>query len=114
MSKTGTCLAVTAILASFLTVSSATATGVGMSVGWVDWNSSQDDCVKKASQRVKANSFTSRFEVLHNRTIYGDRGDYTAAVRCVADKSIAFIAVAGPKSDTTSKYLDAIREDFSD
>jgi hypothetical protein len=82
----------------------------GMAVNWVDVSGDQDACVKQATNALKRNNFGTRFEVLSNRTLYGERGDYTAAVRCVADKSVAFVAVAGPNADLTEKYAQAIKD----
>jgi hypothetical protein len=98
------------VVFSMLTASAALA-GPAMSVAWVEV-SDQDSCVKQASTLLKRNGFTTRFEVISNRSIYGERGDYTAAVRCVGDHTIAFVAVSGPKSDLTTKYVDAIKDAF--
>ena len=98
------------VVAAILTASDALA-GPAMSVAWVEI-SDQDTCVKQASTLLKKNGFTTRFEVISNRSIYGERGEYTAAVRCVDDHTIAFIAVSGPKGDLTGKYVDAIKEAF--
>ncbi len=87
--------------------------GPSMSVNWVEVAvDNQDACVQRGSSAVKKNGFNTRFEVISNRTIYGERGEYTAAVRCASDHSIAFIAVAGPKSDLTDKYAKGIQGDF--
>ena len=98
------------VVAASLTASAALA-GPAMSVAWVEI-SDQDTCVKQATTLLKKNNFTTRFEVISNRSIYGERGEYTAAVRCVDDHTIAFIAVSGPKGDLTGKYVDAIKEAF--
>ena len=83
-----------------------------MSAGWQDWTGSQDACVKKAAARLHQKGFNANFEVLNNRTIYGEIGQYTAVIRCFAEKKIAFVAVAGPNGDQCGKYLDAIKDRF--
>lgn len=104
------------LFAGLLLVSAAVApcgaAAPGMAVNWVEFSSDQDACVKQATNSLKRNDFGTRFEVINNRTLYGERGDYTAAVRCVADKSIVFVAVAGPNSDVTEKYAQAIKDGF--
>ncbi len=100
-----------AIVASATVMASHAIAGPSMSMAWVEI-SDQDQCVKQASSALKSNGFTTRFEVISNRSIYGEKGDYTAAIRCVSDKSVAFVAVAGPKSDLTGKYTDALKEGF--
>jgi len=104
-------LGTTIVVSATLTASAAVAGGPSMSVAWVEV-SDQDACVSTASTVLKRNGFTTRFEVISNRSIYGERGDYTAAIRCVSDHTIAFVAVSGPKSDLTGKYVDAIKEGF--
>ena len=101
----------TVIVASATVMASHAIAGPSMSMAWVEI-SDQDQCVKQASSALRSNGFTTRFEVISNRSIYGEKGDYTAAVRCVSDKSVAFVAVAGPKSDLTGKYTDALKEGF--
>jgi hypothetical protein len=111
-----TMIGLRALFAGFLFVSAAVApsgaAAPSMAVNWVEISGDQDACMKQATNSVKRNNFGTRFEVLNNRTLYGERGDYTAAVRCVADKSIAFVAVAGPKADMTEKYAQAIKDGF--
>ena len=70
--------------AGLLLVSAAaapsSAAAPGMAVNWVEVSGDQDDCVKQATNSLKRNNFGTRFEVINNRTLYGERGDYTAAV----------------------------------
>ena len=95
-------------------MASATAEGGGpsMSSSWVSITGSQDECVKRGTQSIRSNSFNNNFEVLGNTSIYGERGDYTALVRCVADKGIAYFVVAGPRGETCSNHMNAIKDGF--
>jgi hypothetical protein len=61
---------------------------------------------------MKNSGFTTRFEVIKNRSVFGERGGYTAAIRCAADKNVAFFVVSGPSSKECSKYNDLIKEGF--
>ncbi len=83
-----------------------------MSVNWADAGTDQDGCVKQASDALRQNNFTANFEVIGNRTIYGERDDFTAAIRCVAERAIAFVAVSGPDGKLTGTYATAIRDAF--
>jgi hypothetical protein len=107
-------LSVGAVLVLAGAMASMTAEGGGpsMSSSWVSITSSQDECVKRATQSIRNNSFNSNFEVLGNSSIYGERGDYTALVRCAADKGIVYFVVAGPKGDTCSSHMNAIKDGF--
>jgi len=98
------------LLAGVVLASGAFAAGPAMSVNWTEVGPDQDECVKAASAAVKKNKFTVNFEVISNRTIYGERGPMTAAVRCVADKGIAFVAVAGGDGKETGTLATAIRD----
>src|SRR5450755_150934 len=95
----GAALALTGAVASVTTVGA----GPSMSSAWLAITINQDECVKRASQSIKDNSFNTRFEVLGNSSIYGELDDYTALVRCAADKEIVYFVVAGPKGDVASK-----------
>ena len=90
----------------------AVAAGPAMNVGWADWSGDQDACVKRASDKMRNSGFTTRFEVINNRTIFGERGSYTAGIRCAAEKNVAFFVVSGPDTKECSKYNDLIKEGF--
>jgi hypothetical protein len=90
----------------------AAVAGPSMSSAWLGITIGQDECIKKASASVKAESFNKNFEVLGNTSVYGERGDYTALVRCAADKEIAYFVVAGPKGAQASRYMNAMRDGF--
>lgn len=101
------------LLSGNLFASSAFAAGPPMSVNWTDVGPDQDTCVKQASDAMRQNKFTVNFEVIGNRTIYGERDEFTAAIRCVAEKGVAFVAVAGPDGKLTGTYATAIRDAFA-
>ena len=100
------------ILGAVSAVPSVKADGPSMSSAWLAITTNQNECVKRGTQSVRDNNFNTRFEVLGNSSIYGERGDYTALVRCAADKNIAYFVVAGPKGDVCSKHMNAMRDGF--
>ncbi|HEY1540852.1 MAG TPA: hypothetical protein VGG01_00445 [Xanthobacteraceae bacterium] len=100
-------------LAGIVAASGALAAGPPMSVNWTDAGPDQDTCVKQASDAMRQNKFSANFEVIGNRTIYGERDDFTAAIRCIAEKGVAFVAVAGPNGKLTGTYAAAIRDAFA-
>ena len=101
-------LALTGAVASISSVGA----GPSMSSAWLAITVDQDECIKRGSQSLRDNTFNTRFEVLGNSSIYGERGDYTGLVRCAADKGIVYFVVAGPKGDVCSKQMNAIRDGF--
>ncbi len=100
------------LLAGGVLVATAAIAGPSMSSNWLDITISQDLCVEKGQRALRQNSFTKRLETLNNRSIYGERGDYTALVRCASEKQIAYFVVAGPEAKLTTKYVDEIRDEF--
>ncbi|MBI3704103.1 MAG: hypothetical protein HY244_09730 [Rhizobiales bacterium] len=99
-------LALPLYLAMLLTA----AAGPSMSSAWLKITVEQDECIKHGKEAVQENSFNTRFEVLGNSSIYGERGDYTALVRCAAEMNMAYFVIAGPKGDAASRYMNAIRD----
>jgi hypothetical protein len=102
---------VSLILVGAICASGAVA-GPSMSIGWEDTTLSQKDCLEKARAAVRSVGYTTNFETTGD-TVYGESGDYTAAVRCAASKTIAMFVVAGPKVDRTSGTLKSLRANFS-
>lgn len=96
------------------TVASVSTVGAGpsMSSAWLSITIGQDECIKKGTAAMRDQSFNTRFEVLGNSSIYGERGDYTALVRCAADKGLVYFVVAGPTGTVCSRHMNAIRDNF--
>lgn len=94
----------------YLAMLFAAAAGPSMSSAWLKIAVDQDECVQRSKAAIQENSFTTRLEVLGNSSIYGERGEYTALVRCAADMNMAYFVVAGPKGDAASRYMNAIRD----
>ena len=105
-------VAASIVLLSAVSAVPSVMAGPSMSSAWLAITIDQDGCIKRGSQSVHDNSFNTRFEVLGNSSIYGERGDYTSLVRCAADKNIVYFVVAGPKGDICSKHMNAIRDGF--
>ncbi len=99
-----------AVLAAWATA--ALATAPSMSTRWTNMALATDACVEKARRAVRDEGFTKNFEVV-NTTVFGERGDYTAAVRCAAEKEVVFFVVAGPDAKRSTSYNAAIAEHFN-
>ena len=97
----------------YLAMLLAAAAGPSMSSAWLKITVDQDECVQRSKAAIQENSFTTRIEVLGNSSIYGERGEYTALVRCAADMNMVYFVVAGPKGDAASRYMNAIRDHVS-
>jgi len=86
--------------------------GPSMSSSWLNIELDQNACVAKGKAAVHKNSFNTRFEVISNRSIFGERGGYTVLVRCASEKKIAYFVVAGPNESACDRYMNAIKNDF--
>jgi hypothetical protein len=81
----------------------------GMTTLWIAINNiDKQRCLQVAGQAVLDAGFGRNHETVGN-TVFGERGRYTAAARCVADKNMLFIAVAGPDSNDTSRFATEIQ-----
>jgi len=83
----------------------------GMTTMWVNVDMDKSVCLKRASDAVLEAGFGRNHETVGN-TVFGERGRYTAAARCVVDHNMMFIAVAGPDSNDTSRFATEIQTAF--
>ncbi len=78
---------------------------------WGQTDDSSEDCLQHAQEALRAASFAV-IAVQDNNSVYGRRGAYTACVRCISDKGIAFFVNSGPTTNLTSQYLTNIYNNF--
>lgn len=90
---------------------SVLATGVGMSNTWIDMTMSKARCIQRATLAVKKAGFTENFEV-SGESVFADQEDYSVLFRCVSDKELAYIVVAGPDSDLADQYVSDVEKGF--
>ena len=83
----------------------------GMTTMWINIQMEKAQCLTVASQSVLDSGFGKNHETVGN-TIFGERGRYTAAARCVVERNMLFIAVAGPDSNETSRFATEIQNAF--
>jgi len=103
-------IALTIVLISSAALADASAPA--MTLGMVDAEMSQEDCLTKAVSATRNNGFTESFEKL-GKTVYGEKGAYTSAVRCEVAAKFAIFVVAGPDDKITASSIDKIRETFA-
>jgi hypothetical protein len=101
-----------AALAALVPSATKVDAGPSMSSAWLAITVSQDECIRRGSTTMKDRDFETRFEVLGNTSIYGELKDYTALIRCAADKGIVYFVVAGPTGSVCSKHMNAMRDNF--
>jgi hypothetical protein len=100
-----TLIALTACL-----VSTAALAGPSMSTKWNNTDLSLDRCKSKAESALRDAGFKG-IKVL-NYSVFAEKGDYSAMVRCATDKTMVFFAVAGPEVDRCNRYVDDIGDGF--
>lgn len=88
-----------------------TAGGVGMSNSWIDMPMTKARCIQQATLAVKKAGFTENFEVI-GESIFADQEEYSVLFRCVPDKRLAYVVVAGPDSDLADQYVADVENGF--
>jgi hypothetical protein len=83
------------VLTSLITAGSAVAAAPAINTFYIPHTFTHAQCMSFASTAMKAAGLTKQFEIV-GATTFGEIGDYTGAVRCVDEKKIAIITVAGP------------------
>ena len=82
-----------------------------MSNSWIDMSMTKARCIQQATLAVKKAGFTDNFEVA-GESIFADQEDYSVLFRCVADKRLAYVVVAGPDSDLADQYVADVEKGF--
>ena len=108
----GAGVVLTGVVVAAVVAVKAVIAGPSMSSAWLSITINQDECVKRGSSPCATAASTPGSRWSENSSIYGERGDYTALVRCAAEKGIVYFVVAGPKGDICSKHMNAIRDGF--
>ena len=101
----------TAALLGTALLGNVLASGVGMSNTWIDMSMGKARCIQQATLAVKKAGFTENFEV-SGESVFADQEDYSVLFRCVADKELAYIVVAGPDSDLADQYVSDVETGF--
>lgn len=97
--------------AATLVSTAALAEAPAMTIGSLETALTQDDCIAKGTSAMKGAELTQNFEVV-GRTVYGETGTYTAAIRCESGKAIAIFVVAGPESKNTEEIHAKLKAAF--
>jgi hypothetical protein len=84
--------------------------GPAVATKWRDVGESQVDCVAHAASAIRRLGF----EVgdFGSQSSTGRNGDYTASIRCISDKQIAFFVMSGPEPAQVTRLLDLLYQRF--
>ena len=80
---------------SLMVAGPAVAAAPAVNTFYIPYTFSHAQCMSFASTAMKAAGLTKGFEVV-GETTFGEVGDYTGDVRCVDEKKVAIVTVAGP------------------
>ena len=93
-----------------MSAGSAAIAGPSMSTKWNTTTLSLERCKARGEDALRDAKFKG-IKVL-NYSVFGERGDYSAMVRCATDKGVVFFVIAGPEVERTNRYVDEISEGF--
>jgi len=81
-----------------------------ITTNWVETKLSMNECLSRAADAIRgAGGWGKVLNTADAR--HALRGLYTAQLRCVPDKELLIVVVAGP-SNTTAKYTDELMDHF--
>ena len=90
----------------------AFAAAPAMTIGSLETKLSQEDCLALGAKVMRGSGLTKNFETV-GRTVYGETGDNTGAIRCMTSFGIVLFVVAGP-TDKGANGTDAIEKKLKD
>jgi hypothetical protein len=91
-------------------IGSAAFAGPSMSTRWNNTSLNLERCKARAEDALREAGFRD-VKVLQF-SVFGERGDYSAMVRCATDKEVVFFVVAGPQVERANRYVDEIGDGF--
>jgi hypothetical protein len=97
-------------LCAFAAAASPALAGPAVSTRWQNVTISQPECLERAEQAITASGFEDLERTEQSR--YGQRGDYTAAIRCIADKGIVFFIGSGPSRNRAAETTEILYNKF--
>ena len=91
-------------------VSTPAMAGPSMSTKWNNTKLSLERCKQRAEDALREAGFKG-IKVLQF-SVFAERGDYSAMVRCATDKEVVFFVIAGPQVERTNRYVDDVGDAF--
>ena len=85
---------------------------------WTAWQPvrmNARECIRQAEIAVIDTGYASNLEVFgegNTAGVYGERGEYSATVRCGINNGLVFFVLAGPSSNVASQELTVLMRNF--
>ena len=92
-------------------VSTAAVAGPSMTVVSTQTTLSQEDCMARAESAMRNAGLTEYLESV-GKTVFGEKGEYTAAIRCESANTMVIFVVSGPDEAKTDQYNDDLSAAF--
>ncbi len=89
---------------------SAAFAGPSMTTKWNTTTLSLERCKARGEDALRDAKFKG-IKVLQY-SVFGERGDYSAMIRCATDKGVVFFVIAGPEVDRANRYVDDVSDGF--
>jgi hypothetical protein len=93
-----------------LLVGSAALADTAVATKWRDVGESQNDCLGHAAMALFRAGFNAADFGSQSRS--GKLGNYTASIRCISEKRMAFFVMSGPEPNQVDRYLDVLYRHF--
>ena len=97
--------------AAILATGSGAFAGPAMSINADDLTLDQAACMTLAAKVVRGADLSKNFQVA-TQTVYGEKGEYTGAIRCIAARRVVVFVVAGPSDKESAPLSRKLRDDF--
>jgi hypothetical protein len=82
-----------------------------MTTNWITTELGPKECLERAEAVLKSAGLTEKLEVSGD-SVWGEHGNYTAQVRCIAGKGVVMFLVVGPKLEEARIHLQAASGNF--
>ena len=84
--------------------------GPSMTTKWNTTTMLLERCKSRGEDALRDAKFKS-VKVLQY-SVFGERGDYSAMIRCATDKGVVFFVIAGPEVERANRYVDEVSDGF--
>ena len=90
--------------------STAAFAGPSMSTKWTTTTLSLERGKSRAEDALRDAKFRGVKALQYS--VFGERGDYSAMVRCATEKGVIFFVIAGPEVERVNRYVDDVSHGF--
>jgi len=78
---------------------------------WQETLLSERQCLQRAEIALRDAGFSDSFDIVQ-QSVFGNRGEYTASIRCIPDKEMVFFVVVGCDYEERERLINFIKANF--